>query len=205
MSDVPSDNIMMIGPSRAGKTTLLSVLRLASARRLKNSGMVEIRPINDDASLLFERALDIRLTGSIVPGPTTEAKKYTFALTCEVQNRVKVEHFQDMPGRWPWSEPVKVDKSYYKLVKEPRTFTLTVLDGKGGDVFDGRDELEDEGTYQRRRSELVQLAAQSAPWWCASIRATRTPRGSSSAGCSGSSTRSTRTGCGPRSPGSPSR
>jgi hypothetical protein len=157
-----SDNIMMIGPSRAGKTTLLSVLRLASARRLKNAGRVRIRPVNEEAKQLFERTLDIAETGAIVHPANVSATKYVFELNCDVDNRVKVEHFETAPGKWPWSEPIKIDRSYFEVKKESKAFTLNVLDGKGGDIFGKPDELEDRGEYDRRRAELVEMATQSS-------------------------------------------
>jgi hypothetical protein len=162
MSDVSSDNIMMIGPSRAGKTTLLSVLRLASARKLKNASRVRIRPVNDEAKVLFERALDIAVNGAIVHAPNVDATRYIFELTCDAEKRVQVVEYEDEPGMFPWSKPTRVEKIHYKMVKEPRTFTLNVLDGKGGDIFGDRDELEDVSVYNQRRAELVAMAAQSA-------------------------------------------
>ncbi len=157
-----SDNIMMIGPSKAGKTTLLSVLRMASARRLKNAGRVQIRPVNEEANQLFERTLDIAETGAIAHPANVSATKYLFELTCEVERRVRVENYDTAPGKWPWSEPIRIDRSYFETKKEFKSFTLNVLDGKGGDIFGKPGELDDRSEYDRRRAELVNMAAQSS-------------------------------------------
>jgi hypothetical protein len=160
MPEDSNDNIMMIGPTQAGKTSLLSVLRLASARKV-NGKRVRIRPVNDHAKELFGRALDIVETGAIRHGANVSSTRYVFELTCDIKKRVRVEHFEEVPHRF-WGQPTRVDRSYFEMVDEPRTFTLNVLDGKGGDVFGGRGDLEDEGEYRRRRAELVEMAGQSS-------------------------------------------
>ena len=132
------DNIMMIGPSLAGKTTLLSVLRLASAGKLKNEKKVRIRPLNDDAKQLFERARDIVDSGSIIHAPNAMATRYEFELICDIEKRVKVVEYKEELGMFPWSKPTRVEVIRYEQVKEPKSFTLHVLDGKGGDIFGSR-------------------------------------------------------------------
>jgi hypothetical protein len=155
-----TSNIMMIGPTKAGKTTLLSVLRLAAAR-YEN---VNIRPVSREAAQLFERALDIADTGTFTHDATAEATEYVFELHCRAQSRVKIEHFEEeaAPGiGWIFGGTVRVDRSFFKVVEEDAVFTLTVLDGRGGDIFGERDSMEDEDEYNRRRSRLVDLASKS--------------------------------------------
>ena len=160
-----ADNIMMIGPSKAGKTTLLSVLRLASARRLKNNARVNIRPVNQEARQLFSRATNIAETGAIRHPPNVSAEKYEFELICDVEVEVKVPHFETIPAMAFGMIPARtIDKSYFERQTQSKTFTLTVMDGKGGDIFGepGDDDLEDPGERERRRADLVRMAAQSS-------------------------------------------
>lgn len=159
MSDTP-ENIMMIGPSRAGKTSLLSVLRLASANCLHDNSRVEIDPVNDNAKQLFRKARDIVRTGNIVHEPTYSLLEYVFNLKCDVEKVVVKEVVEEEPGPFPWSKPKQVKRTVEVKVTVKKDFTLTVLDGKGGSVFGPPDEG-DPAEYARQRAEYVNLARKS--------------------------------------------
>lgn len=159
----PSDHVMMIGPTKAGKTTLLAVLRLAASRKLKNVGKVRITPVNGPAKELFQLARGIEETGSFDFPGNLQTNRYEFTLTCQVERQVRIERWEERPGKYLWSKKQLVDCSEVETVTEPKSFTLTVIDGKGGDVLGKRDPTqESEAEYITRRRELVELATKSS-------------------------------------------
>ena len=158
MSTELSPNIMMIGPTKAGKTTLLSVLRLASLREMSNGRKVDIEPVSQEAKELFRSSFYITKTGQLNHPGTLQASKYIFNLHCPFTQRVKVENIVETSF---FGMKRKVDESYYEDRTMRKSFTLTVLDGRGGHVFGERSEGEDKSEYERSRGELIELAASS--------------------------------------------
>ena len=160
-------NIMMIGPSQSGKTSLLSVFRLASARRLTDASKIGVWPINEHAKAIDRYSHEISIHGAINPPATAEATEYQFQLTCNVEKEVWVERMVEEPEASIWGifggRKVKVDKGYKEKRTEEKKFNLAVLDGRGEDIFGTiKDhEMEDQGSTENRLAALVELAANS--------------------------------------------
>lgn len=164
-SEVP--NIMMIGPTESGKTTLLKVLRLAAARKLSDGTEVSVAPENPYAKQIFGEALSISKTGVFGRTGTLAPTECTFTISCEVEKDALVNNWVDKakPGIRAWIEGTveKVNEPRTERIKEESVMRLTVLDGAGGDIL-GRahdDKMEDQGAVKDSRSRLIELAAKS--------------------------------------------
>jgi hypothetical protein len=102
---LPTWNVAMLGPSRVGKTSLLTALKVAADDYFDGSP-VDVRPEDDVTRLAFARNNTLMLSelmaGRFSPDleGDQEAQQYGLKVTSGVDTHVMSLRFKDFPGGW---------------------------------------------------------------------------------------------------------
>ena len=140
---MPNKNIVIIGPSKVGKTALVASLyhsAITLNQRIKNDDYtIEVIPKNAETRELFKQIHGLLQTGAMPFGGSYEIRNYHMEMTAPEPAPTFFERVKEMLG----------------MDEEEDKCDIHFPDAPGGAIFHGDDEESDDAQIQKLRNMLV--------------------------------------------------